>query len=189
MINRSLAVIACLLLSCALFHTPNYCPLEQGDTWQYAGKDAAGDFTQTHAIIGTTELADGNDGLLVETVKIQGNITTKDTLYLFRTDSVLRYYESDQTTAFWTMLKFPITPGDNWTVVAQSQYGRIDAVVLNPEGLTLPYGKVADCYKVEYKYTVLGITTIWYVWYGPDLGMVRWEQASNYADLTAFTRK
>jgi hypothetical protein len=66
----------------------------------------------------------------------------------------------------------------------------IKAEVLYKEAVAVPYKKVNDCFKVQYTWSHGVVSLVYPCWFGPDLGLVRWEDIgeATSGELTKFER-
>lgn len=189
--KRGAAISLLLLgLGCDPFRDPDYYPLELGYRWEYEAKDTEGEFTLVVVVKDTITLAGDYKGWLVENQRLRGADSKYDTSYLYRSDEELRYYPDPKLSPYLKLLALPLRVGERWTVHTDPLLGPVRAEVLSKEEVDIPYGKVGGCFKVQYSYSRGGVSVVLYSWFGPDLGLVRWEEMGGVTsgELKAFKR-
>lgn len=168
-----------LFLSCDWLFPPDYVPLGKNYTWTYEGTDAGGSFTQTSTAKTAITCPNNKPGWAVEETVTRSSGTNTTTVFLCRTEDQLVQYPDTNSTDSFVLLMLPLEDNAGWLVGTDPILGSISALVIGKENLSLPYGEVKNCHKIQYEWKIGAISVLQYVWYGPNLGRVKWTAPGN----------
>ena len=179
------------IVSCSFFHTPDYVPVKEGYRWTYSGEDSKGSYTKILEVKGEEQLSNGDMVKVITETVIRGENVSIDTDYIYKDEEkVLLYTDVDELT-YETLLELPLEEGNSWIVTQIPNISKSEALVIKGgEEVVVPYKTVKDCYKVQLTYTYLGLSVIYYIWFGPDIGVVKVQAAngSMKEELTDFEK-
>ena len=187
--KKFLVVILLISVSCILFHTPDYFPLEEGYKWIYSCSDIQGGYTKTDEVVGERQLSNGDIVKVVVETVIRGNDVEVDTQYIYKDERKVLLYTDINNLSYQTLLELPLKEGDSWIVTEIPNISKSEVLVLHQgEEVIVPYKTVKNCYKLQLTYTYLGVSVIYYVWFGPDIGVVKVQavNGSMIEELTEF---
>jgi len=152
-------------------NTPEYYPLQVGNTWEY-NLTANGNVAKMTSKIAKIETIDGQALSLLEAA-VNGN--TVATEHLRRTDKGIERYRTNgiASTPPFLLLKYPAKPGETWggEFTAAADKGKYSSQSAE-DMVEVPAGKfktIRVAVKLEVKNQIINTT----YWFAPDIGFVK----------------
>jgi hypothetical protein len=153
-----------MVMQCQERRAPDYFPLAVGHRWTYT-VDEGGDFGEAEL-----EVVESDGGqftlrqsALTEEVWLEFPFWPSADVHVTRTDSEVVCPDGE----VYRLLKLPLEVGAGWV------HGPDSAFALDKVPVSVPAGDFEDCYRVAYRFTSLNGHEFLYIWYAPDIGIVR----------------
>lgn len=151
-----------LTVSCGLFRSPDYYPIDLGSVWRYE----SGEAVRTDSVAARTLLDSGDEVWMVLRL-IQEDKPTLDTVFIFKDESKVLEYRSRAGTDPKRVLVLPLELGKGWEYT-DPELGRV-AVKVESELRVETQAGSFDCFELSHTTD----TANWYEDFAPDVGLAR----------------
>jgi hypothetical protein len=163
-----LALLA--FVQCRNRSTPDYFPLASGRTWSYSlNEDMELCKSQLRVVEASGDRFTLRESAESPDVWVSFPFWCDEDFPVARTDSGIVCLHDTP----WLLLKLPLEVGDGWN------YGEDSAFVFDKATVSVPAGEFEDCFRVGYRWCCCGETYFDYIWYAPNVGMVRIDDEGN----------
>jgi hypothetical protein len=157
-------------MQCKGRSTPDYFPLASGYKWTYIVTDCdEGAEVELRVVETSGDRFTLRQSALTEDVWLDFPFWPGEDVHVTRTDSEVVCPDGD----VYRLLKLPLEVGAGWT------YGSDSAFALDQVPVSVPAGDFESCYRVAYRLSSLNGREFWYIWYAPDVGIVRIDEVGN----------